>query len=82
MMIMVWTVTSYKMKVWGWNKRERMQERYGKWVLGLDWETPGYIVRKVLKWEKLRLRGAKKAWRFKERLREGKGSKWARRCQR
>lgn len=34
-----------------------MQERYGKWK-GLDWETPRYIVRKELKWEKLRLRGA------------------------
>lgn len=57
-----------------------MQERYGRWVLGLDWETPGYIVREELKWEKLKLRGAKKAWRFKERMREGKGSKWAKRC--
>lgn len=39
-----------------------------------NWETLGYIVREELKWEKLRLRGAKKAWRFEERLREGKES--------
>lgn len=57
MMVMVWMVISYKVEVRGWNQRERMQERYGKWE-GLDWETPRYIVRKELKWEKLRLRGA------------------------
>lgn len=45
-MVMVWTVMSYKVEVWGWNEKERMQERYGRWVLGLDWETPGYMYSK------------------------------------
>lgn len=43
--VMVWTVMSYRVKVWGWNERERMekmQQRYGRWILGLDWETSGY----------------------------------------
>lgn len=30
------------------------------------------IVREELKWKKLRLRGAKRAWRFEERLRKEK----------
>lgn len=67
------------MEVWGWNE-ERMHERYGRWVLGLDWETPEYIVREELKWKKLRLRGVKKAWKFEKRLKEGKESKWVKRC--
>lgn len=57
-----------------------MQERYGRWVLGLEGWTPGYMVREELKREKLVLRGAERAWRYEERLREGKGSIWARRC--
>lgn len=36
MTVMVWTVMSYKVEVWGWNEREKMEERYGRWVLGLE----------------------------------------------
>lgn len=32
------------------------------------------------KWDKLGLRAAKRAWGFEERLREGRGSAWVRRC--
>lgn len=46
--------------------------------MGIEWETPVYLVREELKWEKLRLRTAKRAWGFEERLRAGKGSGWAR----
>lgn len=41
-------------------------------------ETPGYMFREELKWDKLRMRVAKKAWDFEERLKAGKGSGWAR----
>lgn len=48
--------------------------------MGVDWETLGYMVKEEVKLDKLRLRGAKRAWGYKERLRVGKGSEWARRC--
>lgn len=48
--------------------------------MGLEGWTPGYMIREKLKKEKLILRGTGKAWRYEERLREGKGSIWARRC--
>lgn len=38
-----------------------LQERYGRWVLGLEGWTPGYMVREELKREKLVLRGAERA---------------------
>lgn len=48
--------------------------------MGVDWETLEYMVREEVKLDKLRLRGAKRAWGYEERLRVGKGSEWARRC--
>lgn len=80
---LVWTVISYGTEVWGWREREKMekvQEKYGRWVLRIEWEALGYMVREELKWDKLIIRAAKRAWDFEERLREGKGSGWARRC--
>lgn len=50
------------------------KKRYRRWVLGLEGWMPGYMVREELKKEKLVLRGAGRAWRYEERLRERKGS--------
>ncbi|EZA51890.1 hypothetical protein X777_09583 [Ooceraea biroi] len=80
---LVWTVMGYGVEVWRWGERrkvEAMQERYIKWILGVDWVTPGYMVKKEVKREKLRMRCARRAWRFVERLREGRGSGWSREC--
>lgn len=73
----------YRVKMWGWEERraiEGMQEKYMKWVIGLDWVTPGYMTRDEGKREKLRLRAARRAWRFEEKLKEGGGNFWAREC--
>ncbi|XP_066590571.1 trichohyalin-like [Prorops nasuta] len=80
---LVWPVVGYGAEVWGWEEKGRVEagnERYLKWVLGLDWMTPGYMVREETKREKVRIRAAKRAWDYEERLREGKGSWWAREC--
>ncbi|XP_066597109.1 uncharacterized protein [Prorops nasuta] len=80
---MVWPVMGYGAEVWGWEERgrvEAMAERYVKWVLGVEWVTPGYMIREETKREKMRIKAARKAWDFEERLREGKGNKWIREC--
>lgn len=41
---LVWTVVSYGVEIWGWKEREeieRIEERYLKWMLGVDARTPG-----------------------------------------
>lgn len=41
----------YDVEIWGRSERKRMdkmQERYARWFLGVDWETPGYIEREEL----------------------------------
>lgn len=62
--VTVCAVMSYDVEIWRWGERKRMkrmQERYARWFLGVDWETPGYIERKELKRNKLGLRVVKMA---------------------
>jgi hypothetical protein len=43
------SILMYGAEISGWKEPEeveRVQEKYLRWVLGVDRETPGYIVRK------------------------------------
>jgi len=80
---LVWTVMAYGVEIWGWKERERMeriQERYLRWLMGVGWRVPGYMIREELQRDKLRGRAGRRAWGFEERLAEGRGSELARRC--
>lgn len=46
----------------------------------MEWGTPEYMVREELQTEKLRCRTGKRAWGFKKRLEEGRGSTIAKKC--
>ncbi|KAL6418647.1 hypothetical protein ACFW04_011936 [Cataglyphis niger] len=73
----------YGVEIWGWRERKelkRLQERYLRWVLGLNWGTPSYMVREELQKEKLRDRAVRRAWGFEKKLEEGRGSEITRRC--
>ncbi len=40
-------IMMYGMEIWGWQEQEVLQKivtKYGRWVLGLDWNTPKYIM--------------------------------------
>jgi hypothetical protein len=71
---MIESILMYRAKVWdGRNKkeeveRERVQEKYLSGVLGVDRETPGYIVRKECKRNRLRVKAVKKAAKFEEKM--------------
>jgi hypothetical protein len=46
-------------EIWGWKEQEeveRAQEKYLRWVLGVDRERPGYIVKEECKRNRLRER--------------------------
>jgi len=69
---LIWTVLSYRVEIWGWKEREgieRIEERYLRWVLGVDTRTPGYMVREELQREKMRGRMGRRAAGFERRLR-------------
>ncbi|KMQ91217.1 hypothetical protein RF55_8945 [Lasius niger] len=80
---LVWTVLGYGVEIWGWEEREgmeRLEEKYLKWVLGVEGKTPGYLIREELQRVKLRGRAGSRAWGFEKRLEEGKGGHLARMC--
>ncbi|KAH0812552.1 hypothetical protein GEV33_010238 [Tenebrio molitor] len=68
---MVESVLMYGAEIWGWKEQkevERVQEKYLRWVLGVDRETPGYIVREECKRSKLRVKAGKRAAKFEDRM--------------
>ncbi|KYN11478.1 hypothetical protein ALC57_16367 [Trachymyrmex cornetzi] len=80
---LIWAMVSYGVEIWGWKERETvesLQERYLRWVLGVERRTPGYLVREELQREKLRAKAGKRAWAFEERLRREGGSRLVRLC--
>jgi len=56
---------------------ERLQERFIRWVMGVEGRTPGYMVREEVQRMKIRNRAGRRAWGFKE---EGRGSILAQKC--
>ena len=76
-------VMGYGVEIWGWREREKiehLQEKYIRWIMGVDWNTPGYLVREEWQRGNLRESADRRAWSFEKRLEEGKGSSIARRC--
>ena len=52
------------MEIWRWKEKEKMErveERYLRWVFGLDRSTLGYLIRKEVQRGKLRKKAGKRA---------------------
>jgi hypothetical protein len=47
---------------------ERVQEKYLRWVPGVDRETPGNIVREECKRNRLRVKAGKRAKKFEDKM--------------
>ena len=59
---------------------ENLQERFLRWVTGVSWNCPGYVLREEIGREKLVSKQRKRAWNFEEKLKNGRGSKVAQVC--
>jgi len=73
----------YGEEIWDWKERreiEGIHERYLRWTLGLEWKTPGYMVREEVKGGKMRGRAGKRAWKFEKRIEEERGGEMAKKC--
>jgi hypothetical protein len=47
---------------------QRVQEKYLRWVPGVDRETPGYIMREECKRNRLRVKAGKRAAKFEDKM--------------
>jgi hypothetical protein len=59
----------YKAEILGWKEQEeveRVRENYLRGVLGVDRETPGYVVREECK--RMRVKVGKRAAKFKHKM--------------
>jgi hypothetical protein len=65
-------ILMYGAEIWGWKEQEeveRVQENYYlRWVLGVDRETPGYIVREECKRNRLRVKAGKRVAKFEDKI--------------
>jgi len=80
---LVWSVVGYGVEVSGWmewKKIESLHERYLRWIMNVEWRTPGYMVREELQRELLRGRAGLRAVGYEERVKRGEGGKIVRRC--
>ena len=73
---LVGSVLGFGAEIWGWKELgeiERVQEKYLRWVLRVEWKTPGYMVREESKKDKMRLRMGRRAVRYEEKIRGERG---------
>lgn len=80
---LVKSIMLYAAEVWSWKeteKLERLQVKYIKWNLGLDFNTPTYIVLEESKTDKIRIEAGRRAVRYEERSRMAKGNKIIQEC--
>jgi hypothetical protein len=64
---MVESILMYGAETWGWKEQEeleKVQEKYFRRVLGVERETPGYVVRDECKRKRLRVQAGESAAKF------------------
>jgi hypothetical protein len=64
-------ILMYGAEICRWKEQEeveKVQEKYLRGVLGVDRETPGYIVRKESKRNRLRVKAGKRAVKFEDKM--------------
>jgi hypothetical protein len=78
---MIESILMYGAEIWGWKEYEeveRVQEKYLRWILRMNRETPDYIVRDECKRNKLRMKARKRA--AKEDIMDGRKFRILREC--
>ena len=76
---MVKSIIFYGVEIWGWKEYreiEMLQERYIRWILKLDRETPGYVIRRKTGRDKIGVKALERVIRFEENIRKEEGAIW------
>lgn len=70
---LVESILLYAAEIWGWKEQEKvekLQEKYVRWTLRLDPNTPAYLIREETKTKKIRTEALKRARRYKEKTKK------------
>lgn len=77
------SILLYRAEIWGWKEyesMERCQNKYIKWSLELDWNTPSHIVREKAKKFVMRIESGQKALKFEEKIRGESNNELLEKC--
>lgn len=67
---LVKSIMLYAAEIWGWKeegKLEKLQLKYIKWTLGLDFNTPTHILMEETKTDKIRVDAGRRTLRYEEK---------------
>ncbi|GLV41722.1 hypothetical protein CBL_00335 [Carabus blaptoides fortunei] len=70
---MVKSIMMYGAEIWGWkeqDKEENVHMKYLRWILGLERQTPKYIIAEETKRDKMRIEAGKRAMKYEEKLKK------------
>ena len=80
---LVKSVMEYGVEIWGWEEIkdfEKIKTDYFRWVLGLDFCTPRYIVYKETENNKLKIEWGIRALKYEDRLVKQKSDRLTKQC--
>jgi hypothetical protein len=68
---MIESILIYGAEIWEWKEQEeveKVQEKYLREVLGVDRETPGYVIREECKRNRSKVKEGKRAAKFEDKM--------------
>lgn len=63
----------YAIEISGWTeaeKVEKIQQKYIRWTLGLDFHTPAYLILEETKTDKVRIQAGKSTIKYEEKTKQ------------
>lgn len=82
---LVVSILMYGAEVWGWTEQteiETTQTKYIKWILGLNRQTPSYIILEETKRNRLRIEASRRAMKYEEKIGKTVNKELLRECYR
>lgn len=80
---LVQSVMAFGVEIWGWEERENLEKimmDYTRWIFGLEFCTPRYVIARELMMDKLRVGWGIRARRYEVKIKEGRAGKIAKEC--
>ena len=80
---LVQSVMAFGVEIWGWKEKENLERvmmDYTRWIFGLEFCTPRYIIARELMMDKLRVGWGIRARRYEVKIKEGRAGRIAKEC--